>query len=82
MPNDRSDEANVNEAEDSRQADAEEIAEMLSSLSPGGILRGMRDTAAHMLSEARAETSLAKDEAWDRYGELTKNRRAPKDDED
>ena len=44
-------------------------------LTAGSILRGLRETAAHMLSEARAEASRAKEEAWDRYAAKTKHRR-------
>lgn len=62
-----------NSAQDELEND--EQAEQTGGISAQSVLRGLRDTAAHMLSEARAEAGRAKDEAWQRYESKTKYRR-------
>jgi hypothetical protein len=49
--------------------------ESTESITARSVLSGIRETAAHMLAEARAEASRAKDEAWQRYQSKTKYRR-------
>lgn len=70
------DEENGNTAQDELDPDAtDEPTEQGAPVAGQSFLRGLRDAAAHMLSEARAEASRAKDEAWERYESKTKYRR-------
>jgi len=69
MANDVDDDAAQDEIEPETPDDSTE------SITAQSVLRGIRETAAHMLAEARAEASRAKDEAWERYESKTKYRR-------
>ena len=64
---------NGNAAQDDLEPDAAD--EPTEPITTKSVLRGLRKTAAHMLEEARAEASRAKDEAWERYESKTKYRR-------
>ena len=62
-------------ATDKRQSDPDSGDKAEEPISLGSMLQGLRQTAAHMLEEARAEAGRAQDEAWDRYRAKTKYRR-------
>ena len=70
------DDDSENTGQDEREPEAaEERIGKAKSIAPRSFWRGLRDTAAHMLSEARTEANRAKDDAWQRYESKTKRRR-------